>query len=367
MRLHHLVPTLSPRDAIGSLVVAFRELLQRLGFESEIFATHIHPELRSSARPSADLASVIRPEDGVIYHHGIGSEEVALFASLHCRKLLAYYDVTPAEFYRPYDPAMADALAEGRLQLLLLQRQVELAICLSDYSAGELRALGFTRVAVVPPPLRFDRVCGTPDERLLAKLSDGSTNLLFVGRISPHKRVEDLIELTRLLQQRSPARRWRLVLAGGAPRESAYVRLLHQRASGLGPPVLFLGAVSETELGACYLGAQLFVSMSEHEGFGLPLCEAMAADVPVLAFAAGAVPETLGGAGLLFSPKSLPHIAALCETLVGSESLRERLLEGQRRRVGRLGPDVTLPILRDTLQPLFGTGTLDPGPVPEAR
>jgi glycosyltransferase involved in cell wall biosynthesis len=103
--------------------------------------------------------------------------------------------------------------------------------------------------------------------------------------------------------------------------------------------------------------------MSEHEGFGLPLCEAMAADVPVVAFAAAAVPETLGGAGILFSPKSLPHVAALCETLIGSEVMRERLLEGQRRRVAQLGPDATLPVLREALQAIRHPGTLggDPG------
>ncbi|MHB1845238.1 MAG: glycosyltransferase [Deltaproteobacteria bacterium] len=353
MRFHSLLPSFQPHDATGSIASELRGLLRRLGFDSELFSPDIDPELRGLARPASELPAALSPSDAVLYHHGIASDLVPLLSSLRCRKVLAYHNVTPARFYAPFDPAVARGLEDGRLQLAALREQVEVALCFSEFSARELREAGFPRVSVVPPPLEPWRVVHPGDERLYRRLCDGPTNLLFVGRVAPNKKIEDLIDLAILLNAHKPARAVRLVVAGPHQRASDYFRMLQKRAAPLGKRALFLGAVSQHELCACYRAAHLFVSMSEHEGFGLPLCEAMATGVPVVAYDGGAVREALGGAGVLFSPKSLPHVAALCELLLEDPVQRRRIIEGQRRRAAQLGPERTLPPLAQALAPLI--------------
>ncbi len=339
-------------------------MLRRLGYDSDIFAQEIAPELALLARPASELPDAVGSDDAVLYFHGVGSPLVPLLGSLACRKILYYLDITPSRFLAPFDPATARALDDGRLQLAALRDLVDGAVALSQYSAGELLTAGFPRVSVVPPPLDGQRVANPGDERLYRKLCDGSTNLLFVGRIAPNKKIEDLIDLMLVLQRRNPGRPLRLLLAGGFQRASSYFRLLTRRARPLGKQVRFLGAISQHELCACYRASHLFVSMSEHEGFGIPLVEAMSAGVPVVAYDAGAVREALGGAGALFTPKSLPHVAALCEILLDDPVRRRRVIAAQKQRAAKLSPNATLAPLREALAGILAkrAGSRRPAP-----
>jgi glycosyltransferase involved in cell wall biosynthesis len=353
MRFHCLLPSFLPHDATGSLAGEMRALLRRLGYDSDIFAQEIAPELAALARPVSELPDAVGPDDAVLYFHGVGSPLVPLLGSLRCHKILYYLDITPSRFLAPFDPAVARALDDGRLQLAALRDLVDGALALSQYSAGELLADGFAKVSVVPPPIDSRRVTNPGDERLYRKLCDGRTNLLFVGRIAPNKKIEDLVDLALEMQRRNPARPLRLLLAGGFQRASSYFRMLAKRAKPLGKQIQFLGAVSQHELCACYRAAHLFVSMSEHEGFGIPLVEAMAAGVPVVAYDAGAVREAMGGAGALFTPKSLPHVAALCELLLDDPVRRRRVIAAEKRRAAKLSPEATLAPLAEALQAIL--------------
>ena len=326
-----------------------RALLRSLGYDSDIFAQEIAPELTALARPVSELPSAVGPDDAILYFHGVGSPLVPLLGSLPCRKVLYYLDITPSRFLAPFDPATARALDDGRLQLAALRDLVDGALALSQFSAGELLSDGFPRVSVVPPPIDLRRVANPGDERLYRKLCDGRTNLLFVGRIAPNKKIEDLIDLALEMERRNPARPLRLLLAGGFQRASSYFRMLSKRAKPLGKHIRFLGAVSQHELCACYRAAHLFVSMSEHEGFGIPIVEAMSAGVPVVANDAGAVREALGGAGALFTPKSIPHVAALCEILLDDPVRRRRVIAAGRQRATKLSPQATLAPLAEAL------------------
>jgi glycosyltransferase involved in cell wall biosynthesis len=353
MRFHSLLPAFYPNDATGSIASELQYLLRRLGFQSELFALDIHPELRDLARPASELADSVEANDAILYHHGIGSELVPLLSSLPVRKVLAYHNITPAQFFQPFDPAVARALDDGRLQLAALAQMCEGALAFSNYSGKELQRLGFERVSVIPPPLEPWRVCRAGDERIFRRLFDGKTqNLLFVGRVVPNKRIEDLIALTERLLRRNPGRPFRLVVVGPYQRASAYFERLQDLAEPIADHVVFLGAVSQHELCAAYRAAHLFVSMSEHEGFGLPICEAMAAGVPVIAYDGGAVSEALGDAGLLFRPKRLERVAALCEILLDDPVRRRRLIEGGRVRAAQLSPEATLTPLAEALEPL---------------
>ncbi|HUB08308.1 MAG TPA: glycosyl transferase family 1, partial [Myxococcales bacterium] len=150
-----------------------RALLRRLGFDSEIFAQEISPELTLLARPAGELAAALGPDDAVLYFHGVGSTLVPILGSLPGRKILYYQNITPSRFFAPYDPAVARALDDGRLQLAALRDVAEGALTLSRYSAEELTGAGFRNVFVVPPPLDGKRVAHPGDERLYRKLCDG--------------------------------------------------------------------------------------------------------------------------------------------------------------------------------------------------
>ncbi|HUB07045.1 MAG TPA: glycosyltransferase, partial [Myxococcales bacterium] len=169
-----------------------------------------------------------------------------------------------------------------------------------------------------------------------------------------NKKVEDLLELLAVMQRRSQSRPLRLIVAGAYQKASSYFRLVQEKAEPLGKSVRFLGAVTQHELCACYRAAHLFVSMSEHEGFGLPLVEAMAAGVPVVAFDAGSVREALGGAGALFTPKSYEHVAALCEILLDDPVRRRRVIDAQRLRAAKLSPEAAVAPLSAALEAILG-------------
>jgi glycosyltransferase involved in cell wall biosynthesis len=201
---------------------------------------------------------------------------------------------------------------------------------------------------VLPIPLDFARYREAPNPVLRRLLDDGRTNLLFVGRLVPNKKPEDLIRLL------SYWKRWispdvRLVLVGKLPRLRPYFDALQAFAYGEGlqpADVVFTGHVSHAELIACYAAAGVFVSMSEHEGFGVPLVESMLLRVPVLAFESTAVPHTLGGAGVLFTEKRLAEVAETARLLATDEPLRAALLAGQDRRLEAFAPAAIETLLR---------------------
>jgi glycosyltransferase involved in cell wall biosynthesis len=233
MRFHSLLPAFYPHDATGAIASELSGLLRQLGYEAGLFTPDAHPDLAPLARPANQLHAEVGPNDAVLYHHGIGSELVPLLGSLRCRKVLAYHNITPEHFFAPFDPQVSRALKDGRLQLQALRDQVELALCFSEFSAGELRQVGFRNVRVIPPPLEPRRVTRAGDERLFRKLFDGRTqNLLFVGRVVPNKRIEDLIELTGRLIQRFELLRLSQGTGEGDFQASDFPRR-HQRARSL--------------------------------------------------------------------------------------------------------------------------------------
>jgi glycosyltransferase involved in cell wall biosynthesis len=218
-----------------------------------------------------------------------------------------------------------------------------------------LEALGFPRTGVLPIAVDTERLTSAPRSPALDRiLGDGLINVLFVGRIVPNKKIEDHIRLAELYKRYIDSY-YRFIFVGRADAVPAYyaqIRALVAEFDNLPERFWFTGAVSDADLAAFYRWADVYVSLSEHEGFCVPLVEAMAADVPVVAYAAGAVPETLGGAGLLFSPKDLEVAAELLGSVVYDRDVRQRVLEGQRRRLQDFAPAQFEARLRHTLDGL---------------
>jgi glycosyltransferase involved in cell wall biosynthesis len=350
MIVNQWVPAAHRGDAIGDSARRVRQMLRDAGHDSDIFALTIDDVLSGDVRPFSDPAS--RTGDVTIFHFALPSAMTAAFASLQGARILQYHNITPAAFFAPYDPQLFRLAALGRQELASLAKRVDLALGDSEFNRQELEDLGFARTGVFPIAVDTGRITNAPRKPALEKiLGDGLINILFVGRIVPNKRIEDHIRLAEHYKRYIDSY-YRFVFVGrydGLPRYYNAVRAMILQYRMLPDRFLFPGAVTDDELAAYYRWADVYVSLSEHEGFCVPLVEAMAADVPVLAYAAGAVPETLGGAGITFAPKDLEFAAEMVGALVYDRNVRTEIIRGQRRRLADFALPRVETRLRDVL------------------
>src|SRR5439155_3982888 len=240
-----------------------------------------------------------------------------------------YHNVTPPAFFAPYDPALFRLALLAREELATLTSHADLALGVSDYNRRELEAIGFERTGVLPLAIDLSRVRRTVERPALERvLDDELVNFLFVGRIAPNKRIEDHIKLAEHYKRYVDAY-YRFIFVGrytSVPRYYSTIRALMTEYRLLPDRFIFTGPVSDEDLAVYYRHAAVYISLSEHEGFCAPLVEAMAADVPVLAYSAAAVPETLDGAGVQFAPKDLEYAAELLGALAFDDGLRARVI-----------------------------------------
>jgi glycosyltransferase involved in cell wall biosynthesis len=351
MRVNQWVPAAHRGDAIGDSARKVRDMLRAAGHESEIFALTVDEDLRREVLPFSDPAAV--RGDVTIFHFALPSPMTEAFAGLKGARILQYHNITPAHFFAPYDPGLFRLAALGRRELATLAGRVDLALGDSEFNRQELEGLGFTPTGVLPIAVNTERITGAPRRPALEKiLADGLINILFVGRIVPNKRIEDHIRLAEVYKRYVDSH-YRFIFVGrydGLPRYYAQVRALISEYQMLPDRFWFTGPVPDEDLAAFYRWADVYVSLSEHEGFCVPLIEAMAADVPVLAYAAGAVPETLGGSGVLFAPKDLELAAEALAMLVYDRPFRESVVEGQRQRLADFSPVRIERRLHDVIQ-----------------
>ena len=350
MRIDQWVPALHRGDAIGDSALRMRDAFRSWGHEADVWALQVDEDVAGEGRPHADFASVgAGPGDTVILHYAVPSRLSDDLRAFPGRRVLLHHNITPPEFFTAWDLEMARICALGREQVAGLRDHVDLALADSEFSRRELEALGFPRTGVLPIFLDFARYREAPNPVLLRMLGDERTNLLFVGRLVPNKRQEDLVRLVSYWKRfLSPA--VRLVLVGRLPRRATghghplrahYFDALQAFAYEEGltsEEVFFAGHVIHDELLACYATASVFVSMSEHEGFGVPLVEAMLMGVPVLARRAAAVGFTLGEGGVTFDGDDLPAVAEMARRLAMEGDLRSRVLAAQQRRLEALAP-----------------------------
>jgi len=338
MIINQWVPAAHKGDAIGDSARRVRDLLRVMGHVSELYALTMDDDLRHEVRPFSDSAA--RSGDVTIFHYALPSPMTEAFASLRSGRVLQYHNVTPASYFAPYDPALFRLAALGRDEVRTLAGRVDLALGDSEYNRQELDALGFARTGVFPIAVDTARITQPARRPALDRiLDDDFVNVLFVGRIAPNKKIEDFVKLAELYK-RYVDDHARFIFVGRfdvVPRYYSMIRALMVELGFLNERFVFTGPIPDEELAVYYRHAAVYLSMSEHEGFCVPLVEAMAADVPVLAYAAGAVPDTLGGAGVQFAPKDLEVVAELLAALAFDDGLRAKVIAGQRRRLQDFG------------------------------
>ncbi len=338
MIVNQWVPAAHQGDAIGDSARRVRDLLRQLGHDSELYALTVDDALKHDVRPFSDPAA--KRGDVTIFHYALPSPMTAAFGALETGRVLQYHNVTPAAYFANYDAGLFRLASLGRRELETLVGRVDIALGDSEYNRRELEALGFARTGVFPIAVDTARVTRPVRRPALERiLDDGLVNFLFVGRIAPNKKIEDHIKLAEEYKRYVDAY-YRFIFVGRydvVPRYYSTIRALMSEFRLLNDRFVFTGAVPDEELAIYYQHAAVYVSLSEHEGFCVPLIEAMAADVPVLAYAAAAVPDTLGGAGVQFAPKDLEVAAELLGALAFDDDLRAGVIAGQRRRLADFG------------------------------
>jgi L-malate glycosyltransferase len=336
VRVDQVIPSLASRDAIGVSALNLRDGLRRAGIDSDIFYGSFTPDVEREGRPVTELGRAGR-DRWLLYQASIGSPVYDIVAARSEPKLVNYHNITPAALLRDWEPAVAYEASLGRTQLGRLAAQSRFAVADSAFNESELLALGYEGTAVVPLLIDMHAKSDQPDPELAAQLAarrarEGGGDLLYVGKISPHKAPHDLVKMLDVLRRTDdPAARLHLV---GSPLGTTYEPALRAFIAerGLDHAVFLPGSVTGAELEAYLQAADVFVTASDHEGFCVPLAEAMGHGVPIVAYGVTAVPETVAGAGLVLPDKSPVAFAAAVGRVLRDDRLRQVLADAGRER-----------------------------------
>jgi len=334
--IHQFVPSFAPRDAIGTHTRAVRRLLNEMGIESDIYVRESRDVAKGEVR---DYLRYEVPRPGqrtwLLYQLSTGSKMVDWLLARPEPKLVDYHNITPPQFFFPWEAHIGVELDHGRQQIPVLAQGTDLAFCDSAYNESELVEYGYPKTVVAPifvDYASFDAGC---DERLLDSLQSTKrgADWLFVGRVSPNKCQHDIVKAFAAYRRLHDPHA-RLTLVGGSSSHAYETAITEYAAAlGIGHAVTLAGSVSQQALAAHFRTADVFVCLSEHEGFCVPLLEAMHHRVPVVAYGASAVPETLAGGGLLLADKSPVSVAAAVDRVVHDAALRAALVEAGQQRL----------------------------------
>lgn len=341
-------------DAISNEAVAMQRVFRSWGHASEIFCNpkRVQPDLKEQVGDVRSFAKTSRAEDIVLLHLSTGSVINSVFSELPCRKAILYHNITPPEFFRGIQERLYRSQSEGVEQVRGLAGKATVNMAVSRFNAEELTRLGFSDVKVMPLLIDLARLRERPNPNVLEQYDDGKTNILFVGRCVQNKRIEDALAAFHYFQKFvQPDSRFIHVGAFGHA-DPYYSMIVATQRRLLLRDVVFTGPIPQDELNALYRRAHVFLSMSEHEGFCIPLIESMVHDLPVLAYHAAAVPETLDGAGVLFTHKHFDEVAEMMDQLRRDTALRRGVIAGQRERLARYEARDLEAELRGHLAPL---------------
>jgi glycosyltransferase involved in cell wall biosynthesis len=357
--VHQFLSTFAGRDAIGMHTLRLRTLLREAGFKSDIYAADIHADVRGQAFDPRSFAERAKGsvQPWVLYHFSIGSPLFDLVRELDVPLALDYHNITDAKYFWRWEPRAATSMLEGRRQLAVAAPAVRFALADSVFNERELVRLHCPHTAVAPILIDFADYDTEPDAALMARRerarANGGTEWLSVGRIAPNKCQHDVLAAFAVYRRLYDPHA-RLTFVGGQS-AGQYWRALHTLAEDLevAPAVTFADVVSHAELLACYRSADVLVLLSEHEGFNVPVVEAMHFGVPVVAYASSAVPETVGDGGLLLTDKDPVVVAGAVERVRSDATLCRALVDAGRKRVEHFSIARTGPQLLDTLRTLM--------------
>ena len=338
-RVHQFTPTVAYGDAVGNDTFELQRLFWTRGVESDVFGWEAKPPVEAFVRPQHELRDVPVEDGALLVHVSMGNPALSEVAALPQHKAVVYHNITPERFFEGISDQLVRHSRLGREQLRDLARTAELGIADSGFNRRELDEAGYARTAVVPILTDAAAFDVEPDPAVARELAEERTSILVVGQILPQKATADVLEAFARYRAADPAAR--LYLVGPHGMSGPYLERVREQARRLGidDAARFTGAVPIEQLAAYYKGATVLLTLSDHEGFNVPLLEAWRNGLPIVANAAGATPETLGDAGVLIERKSPDAVAAAIERVVRDAELRRTLVERGRARLAEFAPE----------------------------
>ena len=335
-KIYQLVHTLSYGDAISGEVLALDRVLKSLGFESKIYAINEHPKLKGETIKYNELPNDFDGE--VVLHYSLGSPLNNLYKNLaKAKKTLIYHNITPSHWFKGSNPRIVNDIEQGIQEFPEMLEISDRIISDSKFNAEEVKKLGFESIVLDLPidPARWNLETNIGIATQLQ--NDPSTHIIHVGRLAPNKCIEDIIK-TFYFYHETINKNCKLWLVGIDIDTEVYSYSLKRLVNflGLEEKVKFVGCFADTELKALYENSTIYLCMSEHEGFCMPVIEAMSFGLPVLAYASSAVPDTIGKGGVLVNHKEHLELAILIDEILNNQELKSKLIQAGKERVGQL-------------------------------
>lgn len=330
MKIIQILPTVSYGDAVSNDALALDRIIKSMGLDTEIYAETTEKNL-----PVKNISNLkkISSHDIIIYHMSTGTDLNFSLNRTICRKIMIYHNITPPEFFRPYSHEMFALTNYGYQGLEYLKNTFNMCLADSEFNKSQLIEYGYRcPIEVRPVLIPFRNYRKAPDRYIINKYSDGWTNIIFVGRIAPNKKQEDVIKTYYYYKKINP--KSRLILVGSWAGMENYYNRLKKYTEILGlDDVIFTGHITFDEIIAYYQVADIFLCMSRHEGFCVPLVEAMFFNIPIVALDAGAVPETLGESGILLPDNDPFYAVETISRILSDETFRRDILKKQKKRL----------------------------------
>lgn len=352
MEIHQFLTSYSYGDAIGNEALEIRNYLRENGYKSEIFALFYHPKYSNQIINYLEYDRYSSEDNILIYHFSIGSKITKKFIRVPDKKVIIYHNITPHKFFLDYHRVLAKDCYKGRIELKSLSDKVDLALGDSIYNEDELKEAGFKKTGVLPLVMNFSKFDSEPLPVLKELFKDNKVNILYVGRIIPNKKIEDVIKIFHIYNRFFNKKSRLLIVGENRGFERYYSALLSMADKLEVKNIHFTGHIPEDELVSYFKLADIYLHMSEHEGFCAPVPESFYLNIPVLAFNAGAVKETMNGGGVLVNRKDYLRVAALIDKTVNDKSFRTRLLDRQKKALQKYFKNKTGTILLEFVKSL---------------
>lgn len=334
MRVIQLLPTISYGDAVGNDTLALDQILKKNGFNSSIYAENIDHRLENNLVKYEQKMPNLNKNDILIYHLSTGSDLNYKIENYNCKKIMIYHNITPSEYLEPYNKYTSALCYEGRNAVKYLSNKVDYCLADSKYNKEELDANGYKKTDVLPILINFNDYRRSPSQKILRLYEDdGYINILFTGRIAPNKKQEDVIAAfyfyNKYINPKS-----RLFLVGSYNGMETYYHRLQKYVERLQVQnVIFTGHIPFDEIVAYYHLADIFLCMSEHEGFCVPLVEAMYFNIPIIAYDSSAIAETMGGSGIVIDRKEPILVAKIIDRILNDKNLYNAIIQDEKERL----------------------------------
>ncbi|MBU1626615.1 glycosyltransferase [bacterium] len=348
--INQLTPALHQNDAVGESILEIHRTIESWGHDSNIFSLTIDLPLKGTAREVNEFEKFDAESSVNILHFAVPSPLTNMLKASKGKKMLIYHNITPPDFFKGISNEMVHISTVGREELASLAGHVDYALGDSPFNEAELKGFGFEKTGVFPillNPERYKIEKVKPLESLFGK--DDFHNILFTGRITPNKRIEDVIRCFYYFKH-NYFYDSRLFIIGNPAGFENYDRYLRELAERLElNEVYFTGKVDQDELVTYYSVSDLFITMSEHEGFCVPILESFMFDVPVVAYNGTAIPYTMGDGGILVNKKRYDEIAGIMAEVIKNKAFRDNIIKKQRKVLERFSPDKIKEKLRNAL------------------